>query len=259
MSQSISDLVVRSITSTITIFSRPFSRYPGVPVGSRSTAIKLEEGENKDKVWVLASSRCDEVVIENIKKLGQVKYLVAPDTGLNTPIKSPNALLEQYIDAFPDAKVIGVDGLQSKASDVKFDYIYGQEPADKKVGYEPEIQVVWFDKFINRDLAFFHQPTKTLVQADLLFNLPGYEQYSNSKESAEPWVPFVQNFRPGTLTHRIAAMAMSKNDASDELNSEIKKVYEWDFDRIIPSHGDVIETGGKKAWYDVFSRYLPKS
>ncbi|TIB72074.1 hypothetical protein E3Q18_03688 [Wallemia mellicola] len=240
MSQSISDLVVRSITSTITIFSRPFSRYPGVPVGSRSTAIKLEEGENKDKVWVLASSRCDEVVIENIKKLGQVKYLVAPDT-------------EQYIDAFPDAKVIGVDGLQSKASDVKFDYIYGQEPADKKVGYEPEIQVVWFDKFINRDLAFFHQPTKTLVQADLLFNLPGYEQYSNSEESAEPWVPFVQNFRPGTLTHRIAAMAMSKNDA------EIKKVYEWDFDRIIPSHGDVIETGGKKAWYDVFSRYLPKS
>ena len=44
------------------------------------------------------------------------------------------------------------------------------------MGYEPEIQVVWFDKFINRDLAFFHQPTKTLVQADLLFNLPGYEQ-----------------------------------------------------------------------------------
>ncbi|EIM20676.1 hypothetical protein WALSEDRAFT_60796 [Wallemia mellicola CBS 633.66] len=246
MSQSISDLVVRSITSTITIFSRPFSRYPGVPVGSRSTAIKLEEGENKDKVWVLASSRCDEVVIENIKKLGQVKYLVAPDT-------AHYLFLKQYIDAFPDAKVIGVDGLQSKASDVKFDYIYGQEPADKKVGYEPEIQVVWFDKFINRDLAFFHQPTKTLVQADLLFNLPGYEQYSNSKESAEPWVPFVQNFRPGTLTHRIAAMAMSKNDA------EIKKVYEWDFDRIIPSHGDVIETGGKKAWYDVFSRYLPKS
>ena len=25
--------------------------------------------------------------------------------------------------------------------------------------------------------------------------------------------------------------------SSDELNSEIKKVYEWDFDRIIPSHG----------------------
>ena len=38
-------------------------------------------------------------------------------------------------------------------------------------------------------------------------------KYSNSEESAETWVPFVQNFRPGTLTHRIAAMAMSKNDA----------------------------------------------
>ncbi|TIB39473.1 hypothetical protein E3P86_01115 [Wallemia ichthyophaga] len=235
-----SDLVTRFVTPTIAIFSRPFLRFPGVPIGSRSTAIKLEQGDNKDKVWVLASSQCDDQVIENINKLGQVKYLVAPDT-------------EQYIDAFPDAKVIGVDGVQTKLQDVKFDYIYGKNSSEEKVGYEPEMQAVWFDKYINRDLAFFHQPTKTLVQADLLMNLPANEQYSKSDTSSVPWFPFVGNIRPGTLTHRIAAMAMSKNEA------EIKQVYDWDFNRIIPCHGDVIENDGKKAWYQVFEKYLPKS
>ncbi|TIA85909.1 hypothetical protein E3P99_03857 [Wallemia hederae] len=239
--QSMSDLVVRSLTPSITIFSRPFLRFPGVPIGSRSTAIRLEQGENKDKVWVLASSQCDDEVIENIKKLGQVKYLVAPDT-------------EQYIDAFPDAKVIGVDGVQTKMNDVKFDYIYGKNDAQEKVGYEPELQVVWFDKYINRDLAFFHQPTKTLVgHAYYHINDANMVKYSKTDASPAPWFPFVGNLRPGTLTHRIAAMSMSKNEA------EIKQVYDWDFERIIMSHGDVIESNGRKAWYDVFSRYLPKS
>jgi hypothetical protein len=35
-----------------------------------------------------------------------------------------------------------------------------------------------------------------------------------------------------------------------------KEVAEWDFDRIIPCHGDVIETGGKKAWTDSYADFL---
>ena len=65
--------VIRSLTPCITIFSRPFLRYTGVPVGARSTAIRLNEGDNKDMVWVLASSECDNETIDEINKLGQVK------------------------------------------------------------------------------------------------------------------------------------------------------------------------------------------
>ena len=34
----------------------------------------------------------------------------------------------------------------------------------------------FFDGFANRDTAFFHPASKTLVVADLLFNLPATEQ-----------------------------------------------------------------------------------
>jgi len=34
----------------------------------------------------------------------------------------------------------------------------------------------YFSGHKNKDVAFFHQASKTLIQADLLFNLPPYEQ-----------------------------------------------------------------------------------
>jgi len=30
----------------------------------------------------------------------------------------------------------------------------------------------------------------------------------------------------------------------------------WDFDRLIPCHGEVVETGGKKMWNDQYAWYL---
>ena len=30
----------------------------------------------------------------------------------------------------------------------------------------------------------------------------------------------------------------------------------WDFDRLIPCHGEVVETGGKKLWNDAYAWYL---
>jgi len=60
------------------------------------------------------------------------------------------------------------------------------------------------------------------------------------------------------------------------MRRDVRTVANWDFDRIIPCHGvsrilvtttvavierlpfyqDVIETGGKKAWEDVYKLYL---
>jgi len=46
----------------------------------------------------------------------------------------------------------------------------------------------------------------------------------------------------------------------DDLESAMKRdaqiVAGWDFDRIIPCHGDVIETKGKEAWRSTYKAYL---
>ena len=43
----------------------------------------------------------------------------------------------------------------------------------------------YFSGFKNKDVAFFHKGSKTLIEADLLFNLPGNEQVSDASCSAQ--------------------------------------------------------------------------
>jgi hypothetical protein len=40
----------------------------------------------------------------------------------------------------------------------------------------PQIKAFYFSRFINKDIAFLHVASKTLIQADLILNLPGKEQ-----------------------------------------------------------------------------------
>lgn len=39
--------------------------------------------------------------------------------------------------------------------------------------------ISYFPGFRNKDVAFLHVPSRTLIQADLLFNLPATEQVSS--------------------------------------------------------------------------------
>jgi hypothetical protein len=42
----------------------------------------------------------------------------------------------------------------------------------------------------------------------------------------------------------------------EAMKKDVKTVAGWDFERIIPCHGDVIEKDGNKAWREVFKWYL---
>jgi hypothetical protein len=40
------------------------------------------------------------------------------------------------------------------------------------------------------------------------------------------------------------------------MRRDAKKVAEWQIDRIIPCHGDVLESGGNEAWSSVYGWFL---
>jgi len=62
--------VIRNITPNITTFSKPFSRFGVVPIGGRSTAIKLSGDKG---VWVMASTPLDEPTKARLQEMGEVK------------------------------------------------------------------------------------------------------------------------------------------------------------------------------------------
>jgi hypothetical protein len=64
-----SETVIRAIGPYLTIFSVPFVRMGVLPIGGRSTAIKLKN----DEVFVLVSTAADKETIDTINKMGTVK------------------------------------------------------------------------------------------------------------------------------------------------------------------------------------------
>jgi len=237
------ETVIREVTNGVWTFSRPFARLGFFPIGGRSTAVKLKSGG----VWVLASTTLDAETKSTIDKLGPVEYIVAADAVHYLFIK-------EFKSAYPEAKLFApLEAVEKPANkDLSFDGVWGKDAPDTKYGFEEDIEHCYFSGFKNRDIAFLHKDSKSLIQADLLMNLPPKEQYS--KSSASPTLLGWGGFRPGSWGYARMIRGLSTNN--EEMQRDARTVMGWDFDRIIPCHGDVIESGGKEAWKAVYESFL---
>ncbi|KAI5119744.1 hypothetical protein M0805_004076 [Coniferiporia weirii] len=241
-----SETVIREVTKNVWTFSRPFSRLGLFPVGGRSTVVKLANND----LWVLASTPLDEQTKAKLEELGgRVKYIIGADS-VHTLYTS------DYKEAYPDAKLVGVQEHLSKPhlKHLNFGGVYGKDSEDTKYGFEDEIRSCYFSGFQNKDIAFNHVASRTLIEADLLFNLPAREQYSKASSSAN--FPFFGKLNPYSWAHK--RFLWSAGLDKEAMKRDAKTVAGWDFDRIIPCHGDVIETNGKKAWTEAYKWYLEK-
>ncbi|KAL8291659.1 hypothetical protein RQP46_001917 [Phenoliferia psychrophenolica] len=244
-------LVIRKIGSAITIFSVPFARGNVIPFGGRSTAVVLKNGST----WLIPSHPLDAETLTVLKELPPVKFLVAPDL-------EHTLYLKQYAAAFPEAKLYLPSTVAKKYADEgatelqRLAFTFGDGGGDPFVeSTGGEIKSADFGKaFVNEDIAFLHVPTKTLIEADLLFNLPPTEQYS--KSTLRSSVPiFTSGMIPGAKFHQRFLWYLAGKDRVG-MTASAKVVASWDFDRIIPCHGDVIETGGKSAWNSTYDWFL---
>lgn len=86
--------------------------------------------------------------------------------------------LKEWKAAYAAAHVAGVPGSE-KNSGVPHDGVWGRDASPLGSGAGAgEFKSEWFEGHPNQDVALLHVPSKTLIQADLLFNLPAKEQYS---------------------------------------------------------------------------------
>ncbi|KAJ7138428.1 hypothetical protein C8R43DRAFT_1019042 [Mycena crocata] len=241
--ENLPELVIREVTTEITTFSKPFARFSILPFGGRSTAVRLSTGD----VWVLASTPLTPDTKTAIDKLGPVKWIMGADA-------VHHLFLGQFKKAYPGAKVIGVEALvaKKKAEGLELDGAYGADAPDTKYGFEDEISACYFSGFANKDVAWFHIASKTLIVADLLFNLPATEQYSKTKSSAK--VPIFGKLDPYGSSHKRFVWGQGKDKAA--MTRDAKTVLGWAPERIIMCHGDVIEKEGTKAWASAYSKYL---
>lgn len=238
-----SETVIREVAKGVWTFSRPFARFGIIPFGGRSTAIKLKDGG----VWVLASTPLDEETKSTIDNLGPVKFIVSPDA-------VHYLFLGEFKKAYPSAKLIAPQAAIERSGDksLVYDGVWGRDPPGTKYGFEDDVKHCYFSGFKNKDVAFFHEESKSLIEADLLLNLPCKEQYS--KSPTPPTLLGWVGVGPYSWLHPRITWRLGVD--KEAMKRDTKTVLGWEFDRIIPCHGDVIETDGKDAWRAAYKFYL---
>ncbi|KAK3166917.1 hypothetical protein OEA41_010042 [Lepraria neglecta] len=253
-------MVIRQVTPNITTCSAPFLRFGRLKVGGRGTIVRLQSGA----LAVFSPTALTPEVRSTVQKMGNnVGYIAALDF-------EHHIFISEWAKAFPSAKLLGVDGLPEKrekdpaTAGNKFQYVWTQKNKnDMKVDpeFDSEFDYEYVGSHANKELVFCHKPDRTLIEADMMFNLPAHEQFSRTGEDPTSGVLTklfigLQNTVGAAKWQKRFLWYVASSGDRKGFNQSAAKIASWDFDRIIPCHGDVIETGGKGIFQKVFEWHL---
>lgn len=245
-------LVFRDILPNMATISSPFARFGVFKVGGRATIVKLQTGA----LAVFSPVALTDDVRSKIQSMGNnVKYISAMDI-------EHHIFITPWAKAYPQAEVIGVEGLPEKRENdpatkgVKFSHVFTQSTKkDMRISeeFDKEFEYEFLHSHPSKELIYYHKPSKTMIQADFIFNLPAYEQYSKSGEAATSGVltklfTTVMNTRNDiTWQRRFVWYVLGSKDRAG-FSESVNRMKRWELQRIIPSHGEVIESEAQSVF-----------
>ena len=197
----------------------------------RMTIIRLADGA----LFLHSPVRLDAAIRADLERLGPVKAIVAPS-------KPHHLFVGDYVNAFPQAWLHGAPGLKEKRPDLTFNSILGDLPHTDWSG-QIEQHLFRGAPLLN-EVVFFHPLTSTAIFTDLLFNL-------TREQAAEARLFHLLTGAAGRFgPHRLIRRMISDRAAA---RNSLETILEWDFDRIILAHGDLLEGFGRARVRAAFS------
>lgn len=197
---------------------------------------------------------------------GRVDYIVALDF-------EHHIFITEWAKQYPGAKLIGPEGLPEKRSKQKdpkigsedFNTIFTRENKHSlSIGedFDADFTYEYVDGHANKEIVFLYKPDRALIEADLLFTLPANEQYSKvpveqrqSSGLAERLFTKLQSAEgDNRWTKRFNWYVLAKDKTS--YNKSLKVIGGWDFNILIPCHGDVVEENARELFGKVFNWHI---
>ncbi|TVY41323.1 hypothetical protein LOCC1_G004939 [Lachnellula occidentalis] len=257
-------MVMRDLVPGVTTLSVPFLRFGRIKFGGRATIVKMQSGS----IAVFSPVALTPAVNKLLASLGnKVAYITAPDL-------EHHIFLSAWAAAFPSAHIIAPEGLAEKraklslsdkeVTNVPINTVFtAKNKRDIKVSeeFDREFEYEFVDAHPNKELVFCHKPSRTLIEADLLFNLPATEQYSRTGEDASTgWATRlfagIQNTRGEAVWQkRMLWYVFSKADRPG-FNDSMRRINSWGFENVVPCHGDSIVGNGKGVFEKVMQWHL---
>lgn len=209
-------------------------KYAGCKFSARMTVIRLGDGE----LMLHSPGPIDGTLADAISELGQVSYIVAPGSFHHMYVA---AAQRQY----PAAETHICPGIERKVPNLRFDWILGPRPP-AAWGDTVDQALIRGSKYM-WEVAMLHKPSKTLLLVDAIEYFT--DQTANVSWQLKAWWKFV--FRMWGKPKPAPEYQLGWKDkaaARDSLN----EILEWNFDKIILSHGENITRNAKEkaceAW-----------
>ncbi len=226
--------MLRALAPGLHVVERPF-RFKGIEIGTRATVVTLDSGE----LLVHSPVRFGEDVRAALAPLGPVRHLVAPN-------RMHHLALADWARAYPDAALHAAPGLPRKRPDLAFATVLGDDAPPAWAGQLAQAHLLGAPRY--DEIAFLHRASRTLVLADALFGW-GPEHPPLTRLSARLFGAYGRWARPhNELFGKIVDPAA--------LRASIERVLAWDFDRIVISHGRIVERGGRGVLRDAYAFLL---
>lgn len=206
-------------------------KFVGLEIGARMTIVDLGGG----KLFVHSPIRLTETLKSEIRKLGQVTYVVAPN-------RVHHLFIADFKAEFPEAKFYCAPGLQTKRKDFWFDGIISDE---QKFPWNPVLQhlCVKGAPFYN-EVVFFDSRSKTLIVTDLAVHI-------HKSKSLVTQVVFKAMSTIGRFGwNPIEKFLFIWNKKA--FYKSIDGILQWDFERVILAHGESVTANGRQMFKEAF-------
>ncbi len=216
-------------------------RFWGVEVGRLTTVVRLRDSQ----LFIYCPAPLTDELYRQLVALGDVRF-VAPASNLHG-----HRFMEQYRVAFPSAELLAAPMLDRKRKDLWFDGLLGSIP-DPRWSGELDQAAFMGNRWLT-EIVFLHRSSRTLLVGDLAYNVgPGMPPLTK----LVAWLPFPSPW--GGLWTKLGPSALYRRSVRNRLAARrcIERILEWDFDRIIVGHGEIVETGGHEAFRAAFDWLL---
>lgn len=234
----------------IWISQMPFI-FQGMQFGIRMVVILLDD--EKKNVLIYSPIRLTKTTLDKIQNEYQwnVEYLIAPNS-------IHHLFLKEWIDQFPDCTVIAPPNLKERRKDIEFHHVLDIDvndsswnvmdiPSELQTTYSNIIEFMVIKTGIfHEEIVIFHKSSKTLILADNIENM-GHEPETSSCKHF-PIVAKIILRLAGMYQRPSAPTDMKLSVNHNWYRKSIQQVLSWDFNKIIPSHGRIIDNDARDVY-----------
>jgi len=220
---------LRRLDDDLWVVDRPLGIF-GVHVGARMTVIRLGNGD----VLLHSPVTPDAELIEALAEVGPVRHLLAPN-------KVHHLYFAAAAAAFPEATRWAAPGLAEKRRDLEFDEVLDDTSPAAWAGEIEQVRLRGVPRV--EEIVFFHRASRTLISTDLVFNV---------RES--PSIVTRLFLRANGVLGRFGPTRMFRSFIRDSAaaRESLDRILAWDFDRVVMSHGVVLQSRGHRVLRDAY-------